>query len=176
MTAAKAAAKKQTAAAGAGGAPQGKGDTGPGARRRPDAAPRPPGRPTVKAKRAERAAALADQLTAASLGLALIAPADAVAVGRHAEGIADALAQLADQNRLVAKLLDGATAGGAILGVFTAILPLAVELLANHGRLGAMSPMFATPAPTGDDDHQAANVGGLAAMLGGLAPNGDTPG
>jgi hypothetical protein len=174
MTAPKAAAAKKPAAAGAGGAP-GKGDSGPGVRRRPDAAPKPPGRPTVKAKRAERAAALADQLTAVSLGLALIAPADAVAVGRHAEAIAEALAQLADQNRLVARLLDGATAGGAIVGVFAAMLPLVVELLANHGRLGPMSPAFATPAPAGDDEHQADNLGGLAAMLGGLAGNGDAP-
>lgn len=125
-----------------------------------------PGRPSTKTKRAERAANLADQLTTLSLGLALLDPRDAAAVGRHAEAVADALAELADQNRMVARLLDGAAAGGALLGVFTALLPLVVELLANHGRLGPMSAAFATPIGDAPAGPAGAGLGDLLATFG----------
>jgi len=154
---------RPTPATAAGAAP-GPAVTGPGAPRDvpPRATPPPsgrgPGRPTKTQKRAERATKLAGDLTAMSLGLMMISPRNALAVGKHAENVAGALADLAEQNTFVAKLLDGAAVGGAWLGVATATLPLAVEVLANLGALGAWSPMLRTRLPTDPPEDAPANL------------------
>jgi hypothetical protein len=77
-----------------------------------------------------------------------VSPADGVAIANHAEPIAEALAELAETNRYVARLLDGAGTVGGWLGLALAVAPLVAEIAANHGALGAASPLFATKLAT----------------------------
>lgn len=129
--ASKAGGRTATAAAAAPAGPAAAGPAG-GAK---DRAPRGPGRPSKTDRRRERTERLANQLASVSVGLLLISPADAQAVGRHAQGIAEALAELAEQNAVVAKLLDGAATGGAWLGLLGAVVPLLLDIAGNHGLL-----------------------------------------
>lgn len=98
------------------------------------------GRPSNAEKRREN---LEEQL--ASIGMVLAGAAaatgsqalaaDGVAVINHASPIAEALANLAEANPRVAKLLDGTVTGSAWLGVFFAVAPLIMEVAGNHGLL-----------------------------------------
>jgi hypothetical protein len=61
--------------------------------------------------------------------------ADAGAINMHAPKISEELAKLADQNEQVSKLLDYLTAAGPYSGIIVAVLPLALQLAANHERI-----------------------------------------
>lgn len=105
-----------------------------------DAAPKPgPGRPSNKAKRAEKVGGML-----ATVGMCVMPfqPADGVAVMQHSPAIADAVAELAEQNKRIASFIDSATTNAAWVGVGIAVLPLVVQILANHelipAELGAL--------------------------------------
>lgn len=92
------------------------------------------------------------QLPAAALTVAGMksdaAMADAVAIGIHAPGIANAVHDLATENASVANALDRLLKAGPYAALISAVLPLAFQIAANHnaipmtvaGSLGAQDP------------------------------------
>jgi hypothetical protein len=93
------------------------------------------------AKTAERADALNGfgQLAQVPL-LALRQYADAGAVGMYWPGVASEVAKLAESQEQVAKVIDPLIQLGPYTGLITAILPFALQIAVNHGRVapGAM--------------------------------------
>lgn len=145
------------------------------------ASSRGPGRPSTKNKRADR---LGENLGAVALLLAgLGAKDDAEAIVHHAEGIAESWAALAEQNRFVARILDGANVGGAWAMALTTTGPLVAELLANHGQLGALSGLMSTRgrkareavADAGGLDAGGLDLGALGGLFATAAANGAPP-
>jgi hypothetical protein len=75
--------------------------------------------------------------------LAFKAPVDAAVVDFHLQGedtadnpgIARAISNLANENPQVAAVLDRVLAAGPYAELFGAVMPLAVQLLTNHGRI-----------------------------------------
>jgi hypothetical protein len=63
--------------------------------------------------------------------------ADAGAIALHKDAIALETAKVADANEKVAALIDKLTSVGPYAGLLTAVLPLALQLAANHGRIDA---------------------------------------
>ena len=63
--------------------------------------------------------------------------ADAGAVGQHMPGIAHEVAVLADSNERVANAIGYLTEVGPYAGLMTAVMPLALQILANHNRIPA---------------------------------------
>jgi len=61
--------------------------------------------------------------------------ADAGAISMHSESISREVATLAAQNEQVAKLVDYMTSAGPYSGILIAVLPLALQLAANHDRI-----------------------------------------
>jgi hypothetical protein len=61
--------------------------------------------------------------------------ADAGAIAIHKDNISIEVAKVADENEKFAALLDRLTAVGPYAGLLTAVLPLAMQLAANHGRI-----------------------------------------
>lgn len=106
--------------------------------------------PSSAARTQQRAQAVFDMLTIPVAGLAgtgqalkskpLIA--DAVVLGHSAPQIAKAVAEVADQDDRIARVVDGLVQTGPYAALFTAILPVAVQIAANHSprfaQIGAM--------------------------------------
>jgi len=63
--------------------------------------------------------------------------ADAAATGIHGPGIARETAALADANETIAKGVDYLVTAGPYTGLIAAVLPFAMQIAANHGRLDA---------------------------------------
>ena len=63
--------------------------------------------------------------------------ADAAAIGQHFQPIAIELANIADANEAIAKPIDFLIEIGPYGALVTAVLPLALQLAANHGLLNA---------------------------------------
>jgi len=61
--------------------------------------------------------------------------ADAGAISIHKDAISLEAAKVADENEKFGALLDRLTAVGPYAGLLTAVLPLAMQLAANHGRI-----------------------------------------
>jgi hypothetical protein len=61
--------------------------------------------------------------------------ADAGAISLHKDNISLEAAKVADENEKFGTLLDRLTAVGPYAGLLTAVLPLAMQLAANHGRI-----------------------------------------
>ena len=57
---------------------------------------------------------------------------DAVTVQLHAPNVADSLNDLAQENDLIASVLDWATTAGPYAALLTALVPLAAQFAANH--------------------------------------------
>lgn len=72
-----------------------------------------------------------------ALPLSFTSPLDAWAVGAHSPGIADALNDLAKERPEVAGALDRILQVGPYGAIIGAVLPLAVQVLANHGKVPA---------------------------------------
>jgi len=101
---------------------------------------KPPRQQKVKEQKAPsgklgaRAEALNGFMQAGAFGLIVAGqPADAGALGKYGPGIADEAAKLAEQNDGVARVIDYVTEVGPYAGLFTAAMPLVLQLLANHG-------------------------------------------
>ena len=72
--------------------------------------------------------------------------ADAGAIGEHSPAISQELAALADKNASVAKFIDSLTEAGPYAGLIVAVMPLTLQILANHGILkGDMSAVGVKP-------------------------------
>jgi hypothetical protein len=63
--------------------------------------------------------------------------ADAGAINEHSPNIAREVASIANTNEQVAKLIDSFGSVGPYSGLLMAVLPLALQLAANHGRIDA---------------------------------------
>lgn len=63
--------------------------------------------------------------------------ADAAAIGMHGPPISAEIVNLADQNERIAKAVDYLLEAGPYAGLVTAVLPLVLQLLANHNRIPA---------------------------------------
>lgn len=63
--------------------------------------------------------------------------ADAGAVGLHFPAIAHEVAKLADTDERIAKLVDPILQVGPYAGLLAAVMPLVMQLAANHGRVQA---------------------------------------
>jgi hypothetical protein len=63
--------------------------------------------------------------------------ADAGAIAQHGPGVAKETADLADGNERIASWLDYLTEAGPYLGLTKAMLPLILQLAANHGKIDA---------------------------------------
>lgn len=61
--------------------------------------------------------------------------ADAAAIGMHGEPIAREVASLADENESVANVVDSLQMVGPYTALLAAVLPFAMQILANHGRI-----------------------------------------
>lgn len=63
--------------------------------------------------------------------------ADAGAIANNGQAIAHEAAQLAETNEGVGRLLDYLMEAGPYAGLITAVMPLALQLMANHGLVKA---------------------------------------
>jgi len=63
--------------------------------------------------------------------------ADAAAIGMHADPISGEIVKLGAQNEQIGKGIDYLNQVGPYAGLISAVMPLVLQLLANHGRLDA---------------------------------------
>jgi hypothetical protein len=63
--------------------------------------------------------------------------ADAQAIGMHSPKIANEMASIADQNEQFAKWVDWFSISGPYAELTKAMLPLMLQLMANHGKIPA---------------------------------------
>jgi hypothetical protein len=63
--------------------------------------------------------------------------ADVGAIDLHWKNISGEIAKLAASNEQVAKIVDPLMTVGPYAGIITAVMPLAVQILVNHGRIPA---------------------------------------
>jgi hypothetical protein len=88
------------------------------------------------------------QITAIGL-LARKQYADAGAIRNHGPGISREIVILADSDDRVATFVDYLTTAGPYTGLMMAVLPLVLQIAANHGRIDAdktMMPGIVPPA------------------------------
>lgn len=72
--------------------------------------------------------------------------ADAGAIGEHSPAVSRELASLSEKNASVAKFIDSLTEAGPYAGLIIAVMPLTLQILANHGILkGDMSAVGVKP-------------------------------
>jgi hypothetical protein len=109
---------------------------------KPKAAPAPKKNPLTQS-RAEMLTGLG-QLAQLPL-LATGQHADAGAVGAHWPGIAREIANLAESQPAVAAVIDPLMKAGPYAALIAAVLPLALQIGVNHGRIAA-GPMGTVPA------------------------------
>lgn len=62
---------------------------------------------------------------------------DAGAIGLHSGPIVDELVSLSDKNESIGKALDYLTEAGPYAGLIVAVMPLALQIMANHGLVKA---------------------------------------
>jgi hypothetical protein len=91
---------------------------------------RPPGSGTKRAKRADGVTAV---LGLIGTGVAIRNQADAVAIFNGAPALADALANLAETNRAMARTLDALIETTGYTEVAIAVAAIALPIMANHG-------------------------------------------
>lgn len=63
--------------------------------------------------------------------------ADAAAIGMHSEPISGEIVKLGAQNEQIGRGIDYLNQVGPYAGLISAVMPLVLQLLANHGRLDA---------------------------------------
>lgn len=63
--------------------------------------------------------------------------ADAGAIGLHSGPITDELVSLSDKNEKIARAIDYLTEAGPYAGLIVAVMPLAMQIAANHGIIKA---------------------------------------
>jgi len=110
----------------------------------PPAEPRGPGRPRNQARRAENATAM---LGLIGTGVFAVNRVDGAAILNGAPGLAEALAELAETNKTVARVLDTTYEVGGWAKVALAAWGITGPILVNHGAFGmAPAPIEAPPA------------------------------
>lgn len=99
----------------------------------------PSARPTVKDKKTrERAEGIGGLFQLAAFGLLVSGQrADAIAVASHGPNIATETAKIADTNEQFARVADQLADMGPYGALITAVTPMIVQILVNHGRLKA---------------------------------------
>lgn len=114
--------------------------------RGPQNAPgRKPGTPVTRQTKTDYKAGIEGLLQLAAFGVSFSAPYDAAAIVYHSTPIAIALNDLAQVKPEVARVLDKILAAGPYGAVLSAVVPLIVQLLTNHGKapvgmLGSVEP------------------------------------
>ena len=68
--------------------------------------------------------------------------ADAAATSIHGPNVARELATLADTDERIASIIDYLTTAGPYTGLIMAVLPFALQIAANHGRIDATKTMM----------------------------------
>jgi hypothetical protein len=113
-------------------------------KRTPQGKPQPA--PSAQDKLSGRAEAVSGVFQLAAAGCLMTKQfADAEAISQHEQDISIEVAKLADGNEKIANLIDKLSTVGPYAGLLTAIMPLAMQLAANHGRvlpgvMGTVSP------------------------------------
>lgn len=118
------------------------------ARKTPRAPSRPPAAPIDKtAARREALTGLGQVATA--LLVMRGAYADAGAIAQHSPDVSRETALLCESNENFASVVDYLTEAGPYMGLITAVMPLALQLAANHGKIDAsrLSPDFGVYPP-----------------------------
>lgn len=118
-----------------------------GRKRRADGTPPPkrnarPNQPNSAAQTQARGQGIFELLSIPVAGLAMAGQAtnskplvaDAIVLGKGAAPIATAVAQLAEQDARVAQLVDSLIQTGPYAALFTALMPVAVQIGANHSE------------------------------------------
>lgn len=89
-------------------------------------------------KRDERAEAVNGLFQLGQFGCIMTGQyADAAAIGLHGEKISGEIVKLANQNERIGKAVDYLNEVGPYAGLITAVMPLVLQLLANHKRIPA---------------------------------------
>lgn len=89
-------------------------------------------------KLAERHEALTGFWQLAGFGCIILRQySDAGAIGLHSGPITDELVTLSDKNEKIAKAIDYLSEAGPYAGLIVAVMPLAMQLAANHGIIKA---------------------------------------
>lgn len=68
--------------------------------------------------------------------------ADAAATSIHGPNVSRELAALADTDERIASIIDYLTTAGPYTGLIMAVLPFALQIAANHGRIDASKAMM----------------------------------
>lgn len=68
--------------------------------------------------------------------------ADAAATGIHGPNVSRELASLAESDERIASIIDYLTTAGPYTGLIMAVLPFALQIAANHGRIDASKTMM----------------------------------
>jgi hypothetical protein len=76
--------------------------------------------------------------------------ADAGAIRNHGPSIAREIVVLADSDERVATFVDYLTTAGPYTGLMMAVLPLVLQIAANHGRIDADKTMMPGIVPPAD--------------------------
>lgn len=89
-------------------------------------------------KHAERHEAVTGFWQLAGFGCVILRQySDAGAIGLHSPAITDELVTLADKNESIAKAIDYLSEAGPYAGLIVAVMPLVMQLAANHGIIKA---------------------------------------
>lgn len=92
----------------------------------------------TQSKREQRAEALQGVFQVAGLVLAGTGNlADTAAIGIHQENISDEVAKAAETDEGIARVLNYLTTASPYSGIIIAVMPLVLQILANHGRIAA---------------------------------------
>lgn len=129
---------------------------------------RGPGRPSVKSRRSQ---ATTGVIATVGVAVSVMNADDGKAILEGAPALGDALAELAETNRAVARALDTLSGTSAWAGVALAVYAIAAPIAVNHGMFGlgvqaspTGEPTPAAPAaePTPDDEPLGFTVAGGA--------------
>jgi hypothetical protein len=77
-----------------------------------------------------------------------VAPADAAAIVMHSNDVSNAVADLAVNDSRIARILDKLLEIGPYGALITAVMPLAAQILANHGIIKGGTPQEPGPFNT----------------------------
>lgn len=102
----------------------------------PKKAPSTPKKATTAQSSSTRTEAVNGLFQLASFGSVMVGNyADAATLSQHGPGISQEVAALGAQNEQIGRWIDYLTQAGPYAGLLTAVLPLGLQLLANHGRI-----------------------------------------
>jgi len=115
-----------------------------------------PNKATSAVSTEQRAQAVFDALSIPVAGIAMAAQAsgsqpllaDAIVIGKAAPALSIAIAQVADQDDRVARIVDSLVQTGPYAVLFTALMPVVLQIAANHSpRIAEATGMMGTKSP-----------------------------